>query len=429
MGIGPHSDDGTDEEEAKMTGVYDGLTVVELADRRNQYAGKLLADGGARVIQIEPTGGSPGRWCGPFVADEVDPDRCLDYWWYNTGKESVALDIERKPAQDLVRQLLARADIFIESTRPGTLAPYGLAYGATPGNKGLIHAALTDFGQDGPWRDYQMNDAAHLALGGQMASTGYSDSSVTPIGGQGHQAWHMGCVFALHGITLALFDRMTCGEGQYLDVAIHDCCAMGTEGAVPQWLYYGETFYRQTGMHAASRRQPDLELPTADGMYMIAVNPTFTDNAWAKLVEWMEEKGVAGELTDLKYRDGAVRIAEYRHGTVIREAVRRLIAASKGEEAFHRAQSYGITWAVIRAPEENYDVPHYQERNFWRAVEHPEIGRAVPYPRGPFMSEQLRLEPRGRAPHLGEHTTQVLERDLGLHGAQIAALAAAGVLR
>ena len=73
-----------------MSGVYDGLTVVELADRRNQWAGKLLADGGARVIQIEPPGGGPGRWCGPFVDDRVDPGRCLDYWWYNTGKQSVA---------------------------------------------------------------------------------------------------------------------------------------------------------------------------------------------------------------------------------------------------------------------------------------------------------------------------------------------------
>src|SRR5713101_3151653 len=84
-----------------MNGVYDGLTVVELADRRNQWAGKLLSDGGARVIQIEPTAGGPGRWCGPFVDDTVDPDRCLDYWWYNTGKQSVSLDVGRPPAQDL----------------------------------------------------------------------------------------------------------------------------------------------------------------------------------------------------------------------------------------------------------------------------------------------------------------------------------------
>ena len=78
-----------------MSGVYEGLTVVELADRRNQWAGKLLSDGGARVVQIEPVTGSAGRWCGPFVDDKVDPDRCLDYWWNNTGKQSVALDIER----------------------------------------------------------------------------------------------------------------------------------------------------------------------------------------------------------------------------------------------------------------------------------------------------------------------------------------------
>ena len=96
-----------------MSGVYEGLTVVELADRRNQWAGKLLSDGGARVIQIEPIEGSPGRWCGPFVDDKVDPDRCLDYWWNNTGKESVALDLARKPAQDLAE----------EAPRPGRRFP------------------------------------------------------------------------------------------------------------------------------------------------------------------------------------------------------------------------------------------------------------------------------------------------------------------
>jgi crotonobetainyl-CoA:carnitine CoA-transferase CaiB-like acyl-CoA transferase len=239
-----------------MSGVYDGLTVVELADRRNQWAGKLLADGGARVIQIEPPAGSPGRWCGPFVDDKVDPDRCLDYWWYNTGKQSVSLDVGRQPAQDLLRRLLTRADIFLESTPPGTLRGHGLDYASVSSNRALIYASLTDFGQDGPWRDYQMNDAGHLALGGHMASSGYSDPTLTPIGGQGHQAWHMGCVFALHGITLALFDRMTSGQGQYIDVSIHDACSIGTESAVPEWMYNGATLYRQTGQHASARRRP-----------------------------------------------------------------------------------------------------------------------------------------------------------------------------
>jgi len=412
-----------------MSGVYADLTVIELADRRNQWAGKLLSDGGARVIQIEPIQGSPGRWCGPFVEDRVDPNACLDYWWNNTGKESVALDLERKPTQDLVRKLLGRADIFLESTAPGTLKRFGLDYPSLAGNRALIYASLTDFGQDGPWRDYQMNDTAHLALGGQMSSSGYSDPKVTPIGGKGDQAWHMGCAFVLHGITVALFDRMTSGEGQYIDVSIHDACAIGTEAAVPQWMYYGSTMYRQTGMHANPKRQPPLQLPTADGKYMIAVMQNFGARVWEKLIAWMDEKGVTGELHDPKYQNEAFRTSEYRTGNVIRDAVARLIAASNGEECFHRAQSYGISWGLVHAAEENYDIPHYQQRNYWRSIDHPEIGRAIPYPRGPVFCDAIQIEPRGRAPHLGEHTREVLRQDLGLSGEDVASLAASGAIR
>lgn len=411
-----------------MGGVYECLTVVELADRRNQWAGKLLSDGGARVIQIEPVKGSPGRWCGPFVSDKTDPDGCLDYWWNNTGKQSVALDIQRKPAQDLLRKLLAKADVFLESTTPGTLAKLGLDFGAVA-NQALIYASLTDFGQDGPWRDYQMNDAAHLALGGTMASSGYSDPAVTPIGGKGNQAWHMGCAFILHGITVALYDRMSSGEGQYIDVGIHDVCAIGTEGAVPHWMYFGETMYRQTGMHANVKRVPPLELPTADGKYVIAINQALNNRTWNALLDWMDEKGVTGELRDSKYQEEAVRTSEYRQGHLIREAIRKLIAASNAEECFHRAQNMGISWAMIRGAEENYGIPHYEQRDYWRKVDHPQIGRAIQYPRGPFACDALGTEPRGRAPNLGEHTREVLAHDLGLNEQEISALAAAGVIK
>ena len=293
----------------------------------------------------------------------------------------------------------------------------------------MIYASLTDFGQDGPWHDFQMNDAAHLALGGAMASTGYSDATVTPIGGKGHQAWHMGCAFVLHAITVALFDRMTSGEGQYIDVAIHDACAIGTEGAVPHWMYFGETMYRQTGMHAAPRRLPPLELPTRDGKYVMAINQAFSKRSWEALLDWMDEKGVTGELRDPKFQEESVRTAEYRQGTIIRDAIRRLIAVSDAEECFRRAQTSGISWAMIRAAEENYDLPHYQQRDYWRNIEHPQIGRAIPYPRGPFACEALQIEPRGRAPLLGEHTRHVLTHDLGLNEQAIAALTAAGAIK
>ena len=162
---------------------------------------------------------------------------------------------------------------------------------------------------------------------------------------------------------------------------------------------------------------------------MIAVMQNFSARVWERLLKWMDEKGVAGELHDAKYQDEAYRMSEYRTGTVIRDAIARLIAASNGEECFHRAQSYGISWGLVHAAEENYAIPHYQQRNYWRSIEHPEIDRAIPYPRGPVACDALQIEPRGRAPRLGEHTKHVLRQDLGLTDQEIASLTASGAIR
>jgi crotonobetainyl-CoA:carnitine CoA-transferase CaiB-like acyl-CoA transferase len=83
----------------------------------------------------------------------------------------------------------------------------------------------------------------------------------------------------------------------------------------------------------------------------------------------------------------------------------------------------------VHAAEENYDIPHYRQRNYWRSIEHAEIGRAIPYPRGPVACDAIGIEPRGRAPRLGEHTRQVLQQDLGLSSQAIASLAAMGAIR
>jgi len=413
-----------------MTGAFEGFTVVELADRRNQFAGKLLADAGARVIQVEPTKGSPGRWIGPFVDDREDPDRCLDYWWNNTGKESVCIDITRRPGQELLRRLLSKADVFIESTKPGTLKPMGLDSESNAREfPALIHAAISDFGQDGPWVDFEMNDPAHLALGGQMASSGYSDPTVTPIGGQGHQAYNMACVLAAHSVTMALFDRLSSNLGQFIDCAIHDCCAVCTERAVSYWLWYNESYLRMTGQHAGPVLRPSNQIQTADGRYVITMSGQFSNRVWRSLIDWMKEHGVEGELADEKYLDEFTRAQEIRHGSAIREGLIRLVNAVPAEEAFRRGQAIGLPWGAVRAPEENYDLPHYQQRNNWIEVEHDEIGKSVLYPRGFFACEELGVQPRRRAPHLGEHTRAVLSGDLGMGESELAALTATGVIR
>src|SRR5438270_12066257 len=115
---------------------------------------------------------------------------------------------------------------------------------------------------------------------------------------------------------------------------------------------------------------------------------------WINLVKWMQEVGVAGELADERFRDEIYRANEFRQGTAIRDGLRRLVESLPSEEVFHRAQSFGLTWAPVRAPEENYDSRHFQERGFFYPVKHPDRPEPIPYPRGPFLSAELAIEPR-----------------------------------
>ncbi len=409
-----------------MAGVFDGFTVVELADRRSQFVGKLMAESGARVVQVEPLSGSPSRWTGPFVNDERDLDRCLDYWYFNTGKDSICIDLTRKPGQDLLRRLLAEADVFVESTRPGTLAGYGLDYASVAAlYPGLVYLSLTDFGQSGPWTDLEMNDPAHLALGGVMGSSGYSDPHETPIGGQRNHAYSMSSIVATHSVTGALYERLASGLGQYIDVAIHDVVAGSTEAAVPQWLWYNQPLLRQTGQHARPTVGRPAAMPTSDGRYMQGSNAQFNDRNWPKFVAWLKEAEVGEDLWDERWNDAGYRAANLR--AAIDPVLGALCAKVTADDAFVRGQTVGIPWTVIRAPEENLPFEHYKERGFWAAIEHDEIGKSVLYPRALFSDDGLGSTPSGRAPHLGEHTRAVLA-ELDVPEGTVEALIETGVV-
>ena len=412
-------------------GLLSGLTVIELADRRNQYLGKLLADGGARVIQVEPLAGSAGRWCGPFVADEQEPNRCLDYWYYNTGKSSICVDLSRPSGQDIVRGLAAEADIFIESYPQTQLQEWRLDYQslARATLDKIIQVSVTDFGQDGPWKDYLANDVSHLALGGPMSSSGYSDPTASPMGGHGHQAWHVAGVLGLQGTIMALVERIRSGTGQYVDCSIHDCVSIVCEGTVPNWVFSNTHLYRQTGQHAARKRLAQITLPAADGNYVNTVATDMTQYLWVNVLKWMQELGVAGELEDPQYMDPEFRAVRWKEGSEIREGFARLLQKVPAEEAMLRAQSHQLTWVVVRAPEENLDTPHFNQRGFFVPISHPEVGKSIRYPRGPYLCDTFPSKPQGRAPNLGEHTDAVLREHLHFGVKEISALRAAEVVR
>jgi crotonobetainyl-CoA:carnitine CoA-transferase CaiB-like acyl-CoA transferase len=100
--------------------------VLDLTDERGLLAGKILADLGADVIQIEPPGGNPARNIGPFHGDDPQPEKSLFWWAYAANKRSITLDLDLKDGQALLEKLVAEADFLIESFSPGYLEGLGL---------------------------------------------------------------------------------------------------------------------------------------------------------------------------------------------------------------------------------------------------------------------------------------------------------------
>jgi crotonobetainyl-CoA:carnitine CoA-transferase CaiB-like acyl-CoA transferase len=411
---------------ATLPGPLAGLRVLELADEKGQFCGKLLGDLGADVVKIEPPGGEPNRHVGPFLDDIPHPERSLSFWHYNTSKRSITLHLATADGRQIFSRLAGTADVILETFRPGFLASLELGYESLrEQNPRLIMCSLTPFGQTGPWRDYLSSDLLHMAAGGEMASCGYDEADVAdapPIAPGGGNAWHMGCHFAYMGIMAALVHRTVAGQGQYIDVSIHEACALTTEAAITNYVYRGEVLRRQTGRHHAAGATPRTQFRAKDGTYVCALvggrlNPKFVRD----LAELLDSYGMAGDLKDPKYQDQAFITANTSH--IIDDLVADFIASLPAEEVYHAAQARGFTWGAVRAPEMLLDDGHLHDRGFWKQVEHPEIGRSFVYPGEAAIYNGSPWRISRRAPLVGEHNTEIFCDELGLSRGELLVLA------
>jgi crotonobetainyl-CoA:carnitine CoA-transferase CaiB-like acyl-CoA transferase len=414
-----------------MAGPLAGLRVLELADEKGQFCGKLLGDLGADVVKIEPPGGERCRHVGPFFDDIPHPERSLSFWYYNTSKRGVTLDIETADGQQLFLRLAATADVILETFRPGFLPSLQLDHESLKEqNRGLILCALTPFGQTGPWRDYLSADLLHMAAGGEMASCGYDEAdapNAPPIAPGGGNAWHMGAHFAYMAIMAALVYRTVSGQGQYIDVSIHEACALTTESAIANYVYRGEVLRRQTGRHHAANPTPRTQFRAKDGTYVTALisgglNPRNVKN----LAALMDTYGMAGDLKDPKYQDPPVIAANTSH--IIDNLLASFIASLPAEEVYHAAQERGFTWGAVRAPEALLDDAHLHDRGFWKQVEHPELGRSFVYPGEAAIYNGSPWHISRRAPLIGEHNVEIYCGELGLSRREFSVLAESRVI-
>jgi len=401
-----------------MTGFLFDVKVLELADEKGEFLGKLLAGAGADVLKIEPPEGNSTRTLGPFYHDQPHPERSLYFWHYNFGKRGVTLDIHDPEGTAILKRLIAQCDVLVDSLPLDTLKKLGLDWQELQNlNPRLIYVVLTPFGRSGPWRDYKATDLIHLALGGQMMCCGYSPQAdgkydTPPIAPQMWHAYHIAGNQAFIATVGALIGREATNEGEMIDVPIHQAVSVCTEIDVPNWIYNQTACYRQTGRHAQPVVGPEVQFPTKDGRYSIILPNPFP-GGYETIVSFLDGKGQAGDLTDKKYDDPNNRkgLEFAKHFADVQA---ECVAAFGMEEIWREGQNLGIPWSPIRKPEENLQDEQWQMRATFTKVEHPELGENFSYIGAPMLPQEVSWRTGPRAPLIGEHNEAVYCDGLGM---------------
>lgn len=400
--------------------VLAGIRVVELANERIAFAGKLLADMGADVILVEPPGGDPARLYPPFLDDVPGPERSLWWWHYNTSKRGVTLALGEPDDRRRFRDLVAGADILLESEPRGRLAALGLDYDDLKAARPeLIFISMTPYGRAGS--DAPVTDLTLLAGGGPAWSCGYDDHALPPVRGGGGQGYHTACHFAAMSALTALFWRLTSGEGQFIDVSMHQAQNVTTEAASYSWLVARQTVQRQTGRHAAVVMTGETQMRCRDGRWVNTGVPPRSPADYAAILGWVRELGLEAEFPEAIFLEMGAglekpltydRIGVDEEATAIfmagREALALIAAHVSAYDYFVGCQRRGVAVGVIYAPEEAFEDEHFKARGFQTPVTHEDLGRSFRYPGAPYRLTATPWRISRRAPRLGEHNAEVL---------------------
>jgi crotonobetainyl-CoA:carnitine CoA-transferase CaiB-like acyl-CoA transferase len=392
------------------------LRVLDLTDLKGALCAKLFGDMGADVIKIEPPGGDATRAIGPFLGHQPHRDRSLLFWFYNTSKRGVTLDLDKPEGQALFKQLAATADVIVESFAPGTMASLGLGYETLKQlNPKLVLTSITPFGQTGPYRDYKSSDTVAEALGGMISTNGFPDGA--PLRALGLQAYHSASFFAAIGTMSALWARDTIGEGQWVDVSIHEAAAAAVEHVAP---FYHQGMGVQT-RHGSLHWSRYFRVARCKDGYIMHCSL----GDWTSLVEWVKSDDKAQDLVEPQWEDQFYRRDHAEHMfDVLDEWAKDYSVA----ELMEGAQLRRIPYAMVRPPEALADDSQLNARGFFSDREHPELRRSIRYPGGPFFFTVTPWRIARRPPLLGEHNLEIYKSELGLSDAQFAQLMRAQVI-
>ncbi len=395
-----------------MPGPMDGVRVVELSLAFTApMATGILADQGARIIKIEPPGlGDLMRWIGVNVRGVG-----ASFHLANRGKRSIAIDLRKPESAEIVRRIIADADVFVQNYRPGVAGRLGMGYEHLRAiREDLIYVSISGFGQQGPYADYHAYDNVVQAYSGLAMLQADEETREPRIVQKQTAADKLTALSASQAITAALFARERGAGGQHVELSMLDAVVgwiwmdgagnetlLEADGSLPSSFTSGLRFWRyRDGWGTAS--------PVSDkdfhGMCDAFGVEGADDPRVATMIERRNHPEVVGELM------AAIEIVARDLST---------------EEATRRMRERRVPCGVARSVEELHEDPQVIANGLLVESEDPVAGR-IRQPRPAALFSRTPPGIGGSAPLLGQHTDEILS-EFGLEE-RIPALREEGVV-
>lgn len=386
------------------------LTDIRVLDLSRVLAGPLcgqmLADHGADVIKVEPPSGDETRgWGPPFVRE----NHSAYFDGLNRNKRNISIDLRTEEGQELLRRMLAEADVVIENFKAGTLDRWGLSDAKLEElNPRLIHCRITGYGVDGPLGGAPGYDAVLQALSGLMSINGEPDGAAMRIGIPLVDI--ITSLNAMSGILMAVHARRTTGRGQLIDLALLDNAVSILHPHAGKWFATGEQPVRTGVAHPTIC--PYETFTCSDGPFFIGAG---NDRQFGSLVTALDAHGLA---EDPRFRTNADRLA---NSAELRVILGGIIGGMSREDLSDRLRAAGVPGGAVNDVGDALEMPQVLHREM---VVEREGYRGVGIP--VKMSETpgaVRFGPRPR----GADTAAVLS-EFGIDPAEAEQLGRSGVL-
>jgi crotonobetainyl-CoA:carnitine CoA-transferase CaiB-like acyl-CoA transferase len=393
-----------------MRGVLDGIRVLDFGRYiAGPYCAALLADLGADVIRIERLAGGEDRWVAPINAEGIG----ALYVAMNRNKRGMTLDPAAPDGREIVKKLVARADVVVANLPPEVLRSLSLDLESLRRVKpDIILTTVTAFGAGGPWSHKHGFDGIGQVMSGTAYMTGTPEQPYRAA-----VAWvDFGTAsLAAFGTLAALMERGKSGRGQKVEGALlRTAIAFNNPTLVEQQaLQVNRVLTENRGQTSA----PSDLFRTRDG-WIIAYaigNPMFA--RWARML------GEAGWLSDPRFEDEA----RGNHAEEISKRVSEWTSARTTEQALKELEAAKIPAGPLYTPQQALDDPHIRRAGLLVDTEYPGVPRRVPLAPTPVDLSDTPGRFRHRAPALGEHTDAILG-ELGYAAGEIAALRDKGVV-